>query len=121
MNISIAQANDIRESIGATHLVIFAIDAEGKQHVATHGETEQHAREAATAGNKFKTALGWPEDLCNAKPLQRMCKNCTYFKVDYGTWCFNGWSGDGSTGWCRFEPQHVKVDSNNKCGFFSPS
>jgi hypothetical protein len=120
MDISIATAKEIRESIGATHLVIFAIDKDHREHVATHGETESDAREAAIAGNKLKKALGWPDEHCHAKPLNRCCDNCTYWKADYGIHCFNGWSGDGSTGWCRLNPTHVKVERDNKCQFFSP-
>jgi hypothetical protein len=121
MSIPISKAKAIREDLGVTHLVIFAIDYDGVQHVVTHGETEQHAAEAAKAGNHLKGALGWPPDRCTTKPLPRLCKHCTYWKPDYGTYCFNGWSGDGSTGWCRFEPQHVKTDADNKCGFFQPA
>lgn len=120
MKISVAKAKEIREDLNATHLILFTIDGDGVQHVATHGLTEKDALQAAKAGNKLKKLLGWPEDLCKSKPVQRICKNCTYWKADYGMWCFNGWSDDGSRGWCRFEPQHVKTDKDNTCGFFTP-
>lgn len=120
-NITIAKAKAIREDLGATHLVIFAVAADGQQHVATHGDTKVHAREAAQGGNNLKTALGWPENLCQSKPLPRECKNCVFWKADYGTHCFNGWSGDGSTGWCRWEPQHVKTAKDDLCGHFEPN
>jgi hypothetical protein len=121
MTISISQAKQIREQFGATHLVIFAIDPDGTQHVATHGLTEQNAQEAAKAGNKLKAALGWDDELCHARPLPRVCKNCTFFEKDYGVWCANGWSGDGSTGWCQLEPERVKVDAKGKCRHFEPN
>jgi hypothetical protein len=121
MSIPISQAKQIREQLGATHLVIFAVDSAGIQHVATHGLTEQNAKEAAKAGNKLKAALGWDDALCHARPLQRICKNCTYYKPDYGTWCFNGWSGDGSEGWCQVMPERVGVDAKGKCSLFEPN
>jgi len=33
--ITIAKAKEIRESLGATHLVLFAVGADGQQHVKT--------------------------------------------------------------------------------------
>jgi len=82
MRIPIAKVKEWREQIDTTHLIVFAIGRDGKQHVATHGETEQNAKEAATAGNKLKGALGWPETLCRALPLERLCKNCVFYKPD---------------------------------------
>lgn len=118
--ITIARAKEIRESLGATHLVIFTVDEGGKQHVATHGQTERHAREAAKAGNKLKAALGWPENLCSSSPLPRTCENCVFFKPDFGMWCFNGWSGDGSTGHCLVEPGVKRVGKEHGCHMFEP-
>ena len=121
MDIKIAQVKAWREDIDATHLVVFAIDREGRQHVTTHGETEQNAQEAAKAGNKLKAALGWPEDLCRAKPLERVCKNCAFYKPDYGIHCFNGWSGDGSSGRCLYQ-SHLRVatKADDQCADFEP-
>lgn len=119
MKIPIATVKEMRERLGATHLVLFAVDADG-QHVATHGESEQHAREAAKAGNKLKSALGWPEDLCATNPLPRICKNCVFFKPDHGMWCFNGWSGDGSSGHCLVEPGVKRVGADHGCRHFEP-
>lgn len=118
--ISISTVKKIREQIGATHLVIFAVAPDGTQHVATHGETERHAKEAAEAGNKLKRVLKWDDTLCNAKPLERKCENCTYYIADYGTFCFNGWSKDGTTGDCMVEPTKVPVESKRKCIYFEP-
>lgn len=118
--IPIKEAKRIREELGLTHIVIFGVNAEGQQHVATHGETRQNAREAAKAGNKLKAALGWPEDLCKAQPLERICKNCAYYKPDYGMWCFNGWSGDGSRGDCLVEPKTQRVGAESGCRYFEP-
>lgn len=120
MSIEIAQAKEIRERFGLTHLVMFGVDADGKQHVATHGETEHHAYEAAKAGNKLKAALGWPSDLCQTRPLPRTCGNCVFYKPDYGMWCFNGWSDDGSRGHCLVEPSVTRVGKEHGCRHFEP-
>ncbi len=121
-NIKIAQVKRWREDINATHLVVFAISGDGVQQVATHGETEQNAKEAAKAGNKLKIALGWPEDLCRETPLERKCKNCTFYKPDYGVYCFNGWSDDGSKGQCLNQSSpRTPTTQDDKCADFEPN
>jgi hypothetical protein len=119
--IPIEYAKEARESIGATHLVIFAVTEDGQQHVATHGETRVNAQEAAKAGNKLKSALGWPDELCKSKPLPRLCENCAYWKADWGMHCMNGWTGDGTKGHCHLEPKRVAVVHDNTCRHFEPS
>jgi len=118
--ISIAEAKRIREELGMTHIIIIGVDKDNKQHVATYGETEGNAIEAAKAGNYLKKSLGWPEELCNAVPLERKCENCTYYKPDYGMHCMNGWTGNGSNGDCMFEPQKIRVLAVDKCSHFCP-
>ncbi len=118
--IKISQIKQIREELGMTHLVVFAIDKDGQQHFATHGETFANAKEAAKVGNNLKKSLGWPEDLCKSKPLDRICKNCFFWEADYGIHCFNGWSGDGSNGYCNFEPQRLAKSSSSYCSKFEP-
>lgn len=50
-------------------VIIFAYDPEtGKQHITTYGRTKEQCVDAANAGNNLKKALGWPDELCNAKP-----------------------------------------------------
>lgn len=71
MNISVEKAKEIREQIGATHLILFAHGPDGEQNVSTHGLTEQQAHEAADFGNALKRAMGWPEELCKSTPEQR--------------------------------------------------
>lgn len=121
MKISIAQAKKIREELGVTHLVIFAVEESGTQHVATHGDTQVHARESAQASNHLKAFLGWLENLCKDSPLPRKCKNCVYYKPDYGIHCFNGWSSDGSKGFCRLEPAQVGTSADSLCRHFEPN
>lgn len=118
--ISVADIKRIREQLAVTHLVLFAVDSDGIQHVATHGESERDAKEAAKAGNNLKSALGWDDSLCKAKPLGRKCKNCSYYEADYGTFCVNGWSKRGESGFCQLEPNKVKVEEEEKCSFFEP-
>lgn len=118
--ITIAQAKAFRESIGATHVVIFAVSEDGAQHVATHGLAPKHAREAAKVGNKLKAALGWPDGLCHDKPVERICKNCAFWKADYGMHCFNGWTGDGTEGHCHLEPRREHTLHRNTCQHFQP-
>lgn len=119
-SISIATAKQIREMLGATHLVIFATGDDKVQHVATHGETRQQAKEAADLGNQLKETLGWPEHMCKATPVERRCGNCAYWKKDYGTYCFNGWTGDGSEGYCQYEIKRVKTGIKDFCHHFEP-
>lgn len=121
MKIPIGTVKEIREQLGLTHLVIFGVEEDGTQHVATHGDTERQAREAAIAGNKLKASLGWPESLCKDKPLPRQCSNCVFYKPDYGVHCFNGWSGDGSRGDCLVEPKTQRVGKEHSCQHFSPN
>ena len=118
--ISISTVKEIREQIGATHLVLFAFGSDGTQHVATHGETERNGIEAAELGNNLKRYLGWDESMCKTKPLERKCKNCTFYEADYGTHCFNGWSKTGDSGYCLVEPVKTTVDSEQKCRYFEP-
>lgn len=82
MSISIAQAKQVREQLGLTKLVLFGVDADGTTHVATHGQTEADAKDAADAGNWLKRELHWSEGKCNSKPLERICSNCAYHKPD---------------------------------------
>ena len=119
--IGIAQVKAWREEIDATHIVVFAVGRDGRQHVATHGETERDAREAAQDGNELKSALGWPENLCRERPLERLCKNCSFYKPDYGIHCFNGWSGDGSHGMCMYQAsRRVATTQDDTCADFEP-
>lgn len=40
---------------------------------------------------------------------EKICRNCGYYKPDYGMWCANGWSKNGSSGYCNVEPKGVYV------------
>lgn len=43
----------------------------GKSHVTTYGKTMIDCEQAAMGGNKVKKAIGWPDELCHAKPERR--------------------------------------------------
>lgn len=119
--IKISDAKRIRKELGATHLVIFAVGADGAQHVATHGETRKHAKQASDFGNNLKQSLGWPANLCSDQPIRRICENCVYWKADWGIHCFNVWSGDGTKGNCRYEPKPVTTTNDSTCYHFEPT
>ena len=119
MNLSVAQAKHIRELVGATQIVILARDG-NEMTVATHGKTKRDGVVAAKDGNTLKKLIGFPDSACHDSPLPRICKNCTFYKPDYGTWCFNGWSGDGSRGHCLVEPSITRVGAEQGCRHFEP-
>jgi len=117
--LTISEAKRVLEDNRMTHVVIFAVSTDGTQHVATFGKTSQNAREAAKAGNKLKESLGWDQE--PAIPLKRICKNCDFYKPDYGTHCFNGWSGDGSSGYCMSAPERVNRNADDRaCAIWEP-
>jgi len=67
--IPISTAKEISEKYGYPEVVIFAYDPVSKnQHITTYGETKDQCLDAAKAGNFLKKSLGWPEDMCHAKP-----------------------------------------------------
>jgi len=118
--VSVAAAKELRERIGATHVVVFAVYEDGEQCVATHGKTQTNAREAAAAGNRLKSAIGWPEHLCQSQPVRRECANCAFWKLDRGVFTATGWTGDGETGDCHLEPRTVFKRGDSLCGSFEP-
>ena len=52
--------------------------------------------------------------------MDKICKNCFYYEPDYGIFCANGWSQDGSAGYCLFMPKEVKKEASSKCSNFRP-
>jgi hypothetical protein len=70
--IPISAAKEISKKYGFPEIIIFAYDPEtGMQHITTYGKTREYCVDAAKAGNHLKRYLGWPEDLCNAKPSRQ--------------------------------------------------
>lgn len=73
--IPIKSAKAIAKEFGYTQVIIHAYDGNtGMQCVATYGTTLEDCDNAAAGGNALKKLLGWPEELCNAKP-KRSKKN----------------------------------------------
>jgi len=67
--IPISAAKQLSEKYEYPEIVIFAYDPDTRmQHVTTYGKTKEQCEDAAKAGNYLKLVLGWPEELCNAKP-----------------------------------------------------
>lgn len=111
--ISIAKAKSIREELGLQVLVLIGVDAEGRQHVATHGKTRTDAVNAAVAGNRLKAAMGWPAHMCEAKPVERICANCAFWRADSR-------SISGTRGHCHLYPNTVGKAADSTCAQFEP-
>lgn len=68
-DIPIEVAMKIAEEFDKNQVIIVTWDkAHGKTHVTTYGKTLEECHQAAMGGNLVKRALGWPDDLCHAKP-----------------------------------------------------
>lgn len=116
MKISIKDVKDMRERLDATHLVVFSVDEDGTQHVATHGCSPNHAKEAAEAGNNLKAYLGWPDHLCRETPLERKCCNCAFYQAYRYSDC------GIRDGGCCVEPKEIRVESQRiACQRFVPN
>lgn len=116
--ITVKQTKEIREQFGFTHLVILGIDKNGTQYVATHGKSKKNANEAANMGNHLKKELGWPIQNCNAKPVDRICSNCDFWKRGYHR------PGDiikaNQDGECMYKPISIsRFENDIACGNFS--
>jgi hypothetical protein len=71
--IPIEAAKNISKNFEYPEIVIFAYDpVTGYQHVTTYGETVDQSNDAARAGNFLKKALGWPDELCQAKSTKTL-------------------------------------------------
>lgn len=118
--IPIKKVKEIREELNLTHLVIFGKDEEGISHVCTHGKTRLDAKRAAEAGNTLKRIMNWPADLCEAKPLERICKNCEFWKMDKtdpGSRIPERWLGK-----CHYEPSLItRYEEDTACCHFEPN
>lgn len=67
--IPINWAKKIAEELGYTQVIIHGYDGETNvQCVTTYGKSISDCENAAEGGNAIKKLLGWPEELCNAKP-----------------------------------------------------
>lgn len=71
INVPISAAKRIAEEFQKDQVIIVCWDqVHGKTHVTTYGKTKIDCAQAAQGGNFVKRALGWPEELCHAKPAR---------------------------------------------------
>ena len=59
-------AQRIAEEHSCWQVIVVAWDG-NQTHVVTYGVSEDDSEQAAQGGNFVKTALGWPEELCNTE------------------------------------------------------
>jgi len=51
--------------------------------------------------------------------MNENCKNCKYWKQDFGMWCFNGWTGmDKKEGYCHLEIKRIYKNAEDFCSHF---
>jgi len=67
--IPIADAKRIAEAHGQRQVIIVTWDGKNT-HVVTYGQSVDDCKQAAEGGNKLKRFLGWPEELCQARPAR---------------------------------------------------
>ncbi len=117
--IKVKDVKQIRENFNLTHIVILGLDEKGDQHVATHGKTKTQSNEAAKMGDSLKKAIGWPENNCNSRPLERICKHCSIWQREYhrpGDVIKDNPGGD-----CMYNPEPVHRKSKDiACQNFEP-
>lgn len=69
--IPIVDAKSIGEKRGYNQVIIVAWDENtGITSVCTWGKSLKDCSQAAEGGNLIKKTLGWPDELCHAKPAR---------------------------------------------------
>lgn len=68
--IPITIAKRFAEQFSCSQVIILAFDTGGRTHVITYGKTTKDCEQAAEGGNRMKRVMGWPEELCKAKPAR---------------------------------------------------
>lgn len=115
--IPIKKVKQIREDLGLTHIVIFGMVEGERNFVATHGKSAFQAKEASQYGNNLKKRLGWPLQLCRSEPLERVCKNCSFYKYPNHSDITYGIEGK-----CMVEPHIITRDREAiACHHFDPT
>jgi len=70
--IPISDAKVLGKKLGYSQVIIMAFDKNtGVTSVCTWGDSVEDCVQAAQGGNFIKKTLGWPDDLCNAKPRRQ--------------------------------------------------
>lgn len=85
LQIPIRAAKQIAVEFRKDQVIILAFSKQdGKTWVTTYGRTVEDCRQAAEGGNKLKRVMGWPEELCNAKPSRdQACAHCGHSKAHH--------------------------------------
>ena len=117
----ISKVKKIREQLGCAQLIIIEIHEDGEQTVSTHGDSAKDAKLAAKIGNNIKkNVLGWLVEACNAVPLERICKNCQFWKMNEHTPGYR--IPEQFPGKCMFQPTPVsRLEGDTACGSFQPN
>jgi len=71
--VPISVAREVCEKTSARQVILAIWDGE-RTHIITYGKSVEDCQQAAVGGNVIKRALGWPEELCNAKPRRGKSK-----------------------------------------------
>jgi len=71
--IPIAEARRVAEAQGLSQVILVGWDGEAT-HVVTYGRSQADCEQAARGGNLIKKALGFPLELCEAKPARQVRK-----------------------------------------------
>ena len=109
-NIKLHQVKKFMDEINMNGVIVLSFDEEGRQYVATYGKDPKDATAAADLGNGIKKLLKWPEDLCNLKPQERICGNCTFHHIYQQKYDK-----------CSVKPKQVDRDKNDTaCKHFIP-
>lgn len=47
------------------------------------------------------------------------CRDCIFWKKDYGIFCINGWSGiDRKDGYCHYEIKKIYKQEDDFCSYY---
>lgn len=71
--VPISAAKEIAKKYGKDQVIIVTWEKEtGGETVTTYGSTLNYCEQAALGGNFVKKALGWPNELTEAKPARQI-------------------------------------------------
>jgi len=74
-SIPISAAREFAKNYEKDQVIVLSFSrSDGKTWVTTYGKTAEDCEQAALGGNKLKQVMGWPEELCNAKPSRQVAR-----------------------------------------------
>jgi len=69
----IKAAKDVADKYNQSQVIMVTWDKESNLiHTVSYGKTVKDCEEAAKGANMVRRALGFPEELCNAKPARQV-------------------------------------------------